>query len=277
MKTIFLDVDGTLVNFVGQIPGSARQAIQEAREIGHRVFLCTGRSLPELWPEILEIGFDGLIAGSGAYVQVGEDILVHRALSLDDIAHVQDFFAANGIDYFLQADDGIYAPPGLPAHLGRLIRASVTDDDLFAELERGLFNFIHSIRPIAQPMTLKVTKIIYVDSPLSLDEIRTEFDTLDVIPSSVSVFGANSGEMSGAGVHKASGIDAVLEHLKIDPADTLAIGDSHNDIEMLAHVAVGIAMGDAPEEVRKVADELTAGVDQDGVFTAFRRHGLLRA
>ncbi|HET9127699.1 MAG TPA: HAD hydrolase family protein, partial [Propionibacteriaceae bacterium] len=70
-RSVFLDVDGTLVDETGQIPESARGAVREARANGHRVFLCTGRSLAELWPEILDIGFDGLVAAAGAYVEVG--------------------------------------------------------------------------------------------------------------------------------------------------------------------------------------------------------------
>jgi hydroxymethylpyrimidine pyrophosphatase-like HAD family hydrolase len=77
------------------------------------------------------------------------------------------------------------------------------------------------------------------------------------------------------GVHKASGIDVLLAHLGLDRADAIAIGDSHNDLEMLAHAGVGIAMGNAPEVVRAVADEVTAAVDADGVRLAFLRHGLI--
>ena len=58
-KAVFLDVDGTLVNEGGLVPESAQRAVREARANGHRVFLCTGRSPAELWPQIRDIGFDG--------------------------------------------------------------------------------------------------------------------------------------------------------------------------------------------------------------------------
>ena len=50
-KAVFLDVDGTLLNDRGLVPVSARAAVAAARASGHLVFLCTGRSLPELWPK----------------------------------------------------------------------------------------------------------------------------------------------------------------------------------------------------------------------------------
>ena len=61
----------------------------------------------------------------------------------------------------------------------------------------------------------------------------------------------------------------------MDRADTIAIGDSYNDLEMLEHVAVGVAMGQAPEAVKSVADEVTASVDEDGIRLSFLRHGLI--
>jgi len=274
-KAIFLDVDGTLVNDVGRIPASAVSAVRAARGSGHLVFLCTGRSEPELWPEILDIGFDGLIAGSGAFVRVGEDVLVDHHLAEPDLRHVIAFFDAHGVDYYFQTSDGIYGTPRLPAHLVRIIRDTVGDQDVLAELEPGLFGFIEAIKVDADPFSTRVTKVLYIDSSVPLEDVRAEFaGSFDVVPASVPIFGQNCGEMMIAGVHKATGIDALIEHLGIDRADTIAIGDNYNDLEMLAHVQVGIAMGNAPRQVKDVADEQTACVDEDGLALAFGRHGL---
>ena len=60
MKTVFLDIDGTLVADKGIVPESAIQAIKIAQKNGHKIFLCTGRAMPEIYPFILDIGFDGI-------------------------------------------------------------------------------------------------------------------------------------------------------------------------------------------------------------------------
>ncbi|MGB2767686.1 MAG: HAD hydrolase family protein, partial [Propionicimonas sp.] len=65
-KAIFVDVDGTLLTEHGHVPDTARDAIRAARQRGHLVFLCTGRSLGELWGDVLAVGFDGIIAGAGS-------------------------------------------------------------------------------------------------------------------------------------------------------------------------------------------------------------------
>ena len=62
-KLIFLDVDGTLVDYHNRIPESAIKAIRQAREKGHLVYVCTGRSKAEMQPELWEIGLDGMIGG----------------------------------------------------------------------------------------------------------------------------------------------------------------------------------------------------------------------
>jgi Cof subfamily protein (haloacid dehalogenase superfamily) len=275
-KAVFLDVDGTLVNDRGLVPDSARRAVREARANGHRVFLCTGRSPAELWPELTDIGFDGLIAASGAFVEVGPEVLLHRCLTRSEVDHVLGFFAARHINFYFQANDGIYADSDVRDLLRRLIAGSVTDVEVLAELESGLFGFVDAIKVGVDPYVPFITKVIYLFSDVTLDELRVEFaDTFDVIPSSVPLFGPTSGEMMLPGVNKATGIDVLLAHVGVDRADTLAIGDSYNDLEMLQHVGVGVAMGGAPEAVKAIADEVTAAVDEDGIRLSFLRHGLI--
>lgn len=68
-KILFIDVDGTLVNYENQLPASAVKAIRAARAAGHRVYVCTGRSRAEMPPWIWDIGLDGMIGGNGSYVE----------------------------------------------------------------------------------------------------------------------------------------------------------------------------------------------------------------
>ena len=65
-KLIFLDIDGTLVSALSSPTQAVGEAIRQARANGHLVFLCTGRNLAIIGPDILEIGFDGVVASAGA-------------------------------------------------------------------------------------------------------------------------------------------------------------------------------------------------------------------
>jgi len=274
-KAVFLDVDGTLIDDYGRVPDSAVRAVREARRNGHLVFLCTGRSMVELSPGVLDVGFDGFVVASGAYVQVGSDVLLHERLTPEAVRHVADYFDAHGGGYYFQANDGVYASPQSRDLLGRIVASHVAADPAFDEIEHGLLRYVDTIIVDSDPSAMPITKAIYFDAVGTLDELRAEFADFEIVPSSVTVFGTNAGEMMIPGVHKATGIDVLLGHVGIDLKDTIAIGDSYNDLEMLEHVAVGIAMGDAPQAVKDIADEVTTSTTEDGIHLAFVRHGLV--
>lgn len=275
-KVVFVDVDGTLVNDRGVVPDSARAAVRAARANGHLVLLCTGRSMAEMWDEIMDVGFDGVIAAAGGYLEYRGEVIYHLNVPLDQVVRVVELFDANGTQYFLEANSGLYGSPGIKPRLRELVFGGVTDEVILAELEIGLGPFTDRVIIGADPARDDINKISFLDCPLSIEEIRSELgDAFTVIPGSVPMFGPNSGELSLPGVHKATAIQALLDHLGVDVADTLGYGDGHNDLEMLQHVGVGIAMGNAVPELVAVADEVTASVDADGLAASFARHGLI--
>jgi hydroxymethylpyrimidine pyrophosphatase-like HAD family hydrolase len=69
------------------------------------------------------------------------------------------------------------------------------------------------------------------------------------------------------GVSKAAGLDKVGFRLGVGRADVLAVGDGHNDMEMLRWAGLGVAMGQSPDDVKAVADLVAEPVDDDGVAT----------
>jgi Cof subfamily protein (haloacid dehalogenase superfamily) len=275
-KAVFLDVDGTLLNDRGLVPDSARAAVRAARANGHLVFLCTGRSLAELWGEIMDIGFDGVIAAAGGYVAVDGQVLAHQNVPVDQVRRVMEYFDARGINYFLEANSGLYGSATIKAQMRQVLYGGVTDEDVLAELERGFAPFIDHLVVGADMLRDDINKISFLGSDVPFEEIRSEFaGTFDVIPATVPQFEPNSGELAIAGVHKAGAIEILLQHLDIPVADTMAYGDGHNDLEMLAYVHVGVAMGNAHQPVKEVADDITGSPDEDGILTSFTKYGLV--
>lgn len=86
-RAVFLDVDGTLMQDGHHIPPSAIDAIRTARARGHLVLLSTGRGMAELRGDVMDIGFDGAVTNGGAYASTGDEIVMARMLSADDVAH----------------------------------------------------------------------------------------------------------------------------------------------------------------------------------------------
>lgn len=108
-RTVFLDVDGTLVTYDNVLPDSAVRAIKEARTAGHRVYVCTGRSHAEIPETMWAIGLDGMIGGNGAYVEDGGQVLLHQHLSAAQCEQAVSWLRRRGLEPYLEANSGLYA------------------------------------------------------------------------------------------------------------------------------------------------------------------------
>ncbi len=276
-KIIFMDIDGTLVNDHGIIPASAKEAVCKAREKGHLVFICTGRSKAELFPDILEVGFDGIIGAAGGYIEINEKVLLHEKVSKEDVEHLVGYFDKHGIDYYLESNGGLFASKNCKAHIRKIIDNFLKENSHAKdEVEKGLQPFHDCLIEGENPIRDDINKISFLGSNLPISEISKEFDSkFNVISSTVPIFGENSGELSVPGIHKATAIEKLLNHLQIEKQHTYAYGDGLNDLEMLEYVQYGIAMGNAKEPVKLAADDITDTHDEHGIYNSFKKYGLL--
>lgn len=272
---MFLDVDGTYLNHRGLVPESARQAVVQARANGHLVFLCTGRPTAILPPNLVDVGFDGIIASAGGHVEIRGEVLARHTIPVQQLRLVIEWFDARGVDYFFEAASGLYGTAGARSRIHAMLYGTLQDGTAPAPVGAGLSVILEAFVD-AELLRDDIAKIAILDSGVPFEEIRTQFaDVFDLIPSTVSRFGPNSGEMSIRGVHKALGIEVTLRHLALDQADTIAFGDGLNDLEMLRYAHVGVAMGGAHADVVAAADQVTDSPDEDGIWNGFRAHGLL--
>lgn len=108
-KIVFLDVDGTLVDYENHLPASAVTAIRKAREHGHRVYICTGRSRAEVYPELWNIGLDGMIGGNGSYVEDSGAVVMHRLITPDQCRRIVDWLHGRGLEFYLESNNGLFA------------------------------------------------------------------------------------------------------------------------------------------------------------------------
>lgn len=111
---------------------------------------------------------------------------------------------------------------------------------------------------------------------VSFAQIKEQFEgKFSVIQCTVPLFGENSGEIMIPGIHKGTAIKTLLNHLGLTKEQTIAIGDGLNDLEMLEYCAVGIAMGNAKERLKKSADYVTDEVECDGLANSFKKFQLI--
>lgn len=276
-KIIFMDIDGTLVNHYGVIPPSASFSIQKARQNGHLVFICTGRSKAELFPEILEVGFDGIIGSAGGYIEIEGEVLVHERVKIENIQHLVTFFNKHCIDFYLESNGGLFASRNCKKHIRAIIEKMILENSTAKEaIEKGLQPFHDLLIENQQLVRGDINKISFLGSDIPFEIIKKEFQsTFQIVPSTVPAFGENSGELSIPNIHKATAIQKLIAYLNLSQKNTYAYGDGVNDMEMLRFVQYGIAMGNAEEAVKKIADDVTSTSDDNGIFNSFKKYSLI--
>lgn len=265
-RAIFLDVDGTLIDDNEKPAASSIEAVQLARAAGHRVFLCTGRARAEIFPPVADIGFDGAITAGGGYAELRGELIAEHAMPRELLRTAVDFFHREHIEYILQAYDAVFPSTGLTSRLRVLLDNPVADWGLTSGTEPPDLDSIPSIAKLT----------FFGEDPTTFARVRdTLSPELHVLTGTMPFLGEAGGEVSPPGMNKGVAILEILAALGMTTDDAVAIGDGANDIEMLSLVGLGIAMGNADGNVKAVADEVTTAVDDDGVWNAFVRHGLV--
>ena len=272
-KYIFLDIDGTLVGYDSKIPASALKALKMAQANGHKIIIASGRNYGSIYKDLLAaVDFDGIIAAGGSCVIVDGKVIFESFIEGDDLAFVIDYFRANGINYLLATKDDIYAEPVFNNYVIPGMIQNGYNEDLVMQAYGGNIE-VEDVRLVKGG-----EKLAYFTSPFLPDKIAKDLDgRFYVVDFRVGNVSASTyfGEMNNAGITKASGIDEYLACVGGSLEDTIAIGDSANDLEMLEHAHIAVAMGNGTDAAKAASDFVTTAVDQDGIYNAFVKLGLI--
>ena len=271
-KVIFFDIDGTLVGFDSKMPDSTKEALNLAKKRGHKIILCTGRSRCQIYPWLLEFGFDGIIGGAGAYVELDGEVLSEIFLKAQDLKKVVSLFELIQTTYMLQTRDQIimnshcYDAQGIfreqygmdEVQIRKVFGDMKIDENLRERSDVEKVNYFFSIAKIQQV----------------LDILGPEFS---VTATSFEEPEESSGEISYAGTHKAYGMQVIVDALGMNQKDTIAFGDGPNDLEMLEYAGIGVAMGNGVAEAKAVANMVTDSIECDGIYKAMIELKLIEA
>lgn len=272
-KLILIDVDGTLCTHDGSILDSTKTAIKKAHEQGHLLYLCTGRAVAEIVDEIAALGFDGIVASSGGYIEADGKTIKHESISTDDVKDIIQYYHEHKIEYYLECNDGIYGSDRCEEKI-----LEVTSNYFKKDKADEFQWFLDLLKPLDENTLnrIEVNKISFINTTTSFEDLEKQFgEKYELVQSTVISFGEYSGELGIKGISKKNGIEELLEYLNFDKKNTVAIGDGYNDIPMFEACAYTIAMGNATQELKDIADEVTDDVDQNGFYNSFRRNGFI--
>ncbi|KAF0651897.1 MULTISPECIES: HAD family hydrolase [Streptomyces] len=258
-RLVATDLDGTLLRPDETVSRRTRDALAAATEAGAAHIVVTGRSVPWTRHILEDLGYEGLaVCGQGAQVyHAGE----HRLLT----------------SVTLDRQLAGLALAKLEAEVGPLALAA-SRDGLDGEVLVGAGYRVQDgplpylpLDDVAQLWSAPLNKV-YIQHP-ELDDDALAATARQVVGGLVDVVMAGAGvvELLPLGLTKATGLSLAARRLGVKAAETIAFGDMPNDIPMFAWARHGVAMANAHDDLKSVADEVTAASDEDGIALTLER------
>lgn len=274
-KLIFIDIDGTLFDHKkDDIPESAKEAILNAKSKGHKIFLSTGRPYADIDKEILDFPLDGMIVSCGAVVYVENKPIYCKTYPQDDLITLVQFMLDNDIGFSL---DGIHKNY-LSKEAFNCLSSLMFKNNEDSELSRAMMakNNCFPFKEMKEADLEEVVKIsIFTKNKESCEKLFQK------IPESLVGFMYKNnhlhlynGEISIKGITKAIGLKKIATYLNKSIEDTIAIGDSLNDLDILQEAGLSICMGNGADPCKKIADFTTKDISDDGLAYALKHFNL---
>ncbi|HEM6083357.1 TPA: HAD family phosphatase [Streptococcus suis] len=266
IKLIALDMDGTLLNENKELMQPQIDAIHQAVKAGVIVVLCTGRPLVGVKPFVQQLGFDKedeyIIVNNGCSTHSTKDwsLIDWEELSAEDVRYLAGFTENDDVqislfdeeDYFVlaeKANDRVNLDASLVGMTPQPIdldEATSGKHRFFEAMFVGEKDAIDAFENQHNPVLSK-----------RYSTVRSQDYLLEILPN---------------GASKASGLKKLADRLGILPEEIMAMGDANNDLEMIEFAGLGIAMGNANEQVKAIAQDITDTNENNGVAKAIEKY-----
>ncbi len=244
---IFLDIDGTIFED-NEVSEKDIETIKEVRSKGHLVFINSGRTLSIIPEPVKKLEVDGWVLGMGTHIITGDKEIKKEALSKDLVQKIADYAIDNNIRIEFQTDT-----ENISVNSRKITERSFLKGDRIIEKfpRDNIYKFV----------------IIGTFSPEDVEFLSPYFDIFQY---------ETYGEVAPKGYDKARGIAETEKIFNISHENTMAIGDSINDTDMIEYAKIGVVMGNGDERLKKIADFVTDSVKNSGVSMAIEKFILKR-
>lgn len=255
-KLIAMDLDGTLLNNESRISARSKECILKLKEKGKKIVLSTGRPLQGILSFIEELKLydenDFVVMYNGAIVQntKGDKILYDMPLSLDAYKELYELSKEFDVHVHALTKSDVHTPQYNP----------------YTEVE-SVKNDIPVIEGPVDEVSdqAKIVKVMFVDDPQKLDYISSHLP--EWVKEKYSILRSTPIflEFLNKDANKGIGVSVVAKEFGIKPEEVICIGDAGNDIDMIKYAGLGVAMGNATDDVKAAADYITLPNTEDGV------------
>jgi len=257
IKIAFFDIDGTLYSHTtNTVPDSAHRAFEAMGQKGILRVMCTGRFDEEIkdFAPLQALDFDARVLLNGQLCDNPEGVIYARPFPQDDL------------DVFLQ---GLEQRPFACLFLTNEGMFVNYIDDHVRAVQEAIHTPLPPVGDMSRIRTLEVYQICpYTDV--------TYDDWMNRLPGvEATRWGPDAVDLIPQGGGKGRGIEQVLVYYGLDKSEAIGFGDAENDLSMFDAVGTSVAMGNALETVKAAADYVTDDIDEDGVWNALVRLGVI--
>ncbi|MBM7635369.1 HAD-IIB family hydrolase [Streptococcus saliviloxodontae] len=277
IKAVFFDIDGTLLSDTKRVQKSTQKAIQSLKEQGILVGLATGRGPGFVEPFMDNLGLDFAVTYNGQYIFTRDRILYQNQLSKSMIYRVIRYASDKRREISLGTSSGLVGSGIIgmgTSPFGQLV-STIVPKKWAKAVERSFKHLVRRFKPqnieaLKTIMREPVYQIVLVATEGETQKLQNRFPQIKVTRSS-----PYSADLISRNQSKIHGIYRVGQVFGFEMSEVMAFGDSENDIEMLSGVGVGVAMGNAKDEVKSAAHYTTASNNNDGISKALAHYGLV--
>lgn len=256
-KLIAVDLDGTLLTSTNTISEKSKESIEKVLDAGHKVVIITGRDFfgsIKVARELFDRHEGGLVASSnGALVfDLAKDKpIINHTIPREVVKEMIAYGKSLGLDYLIYHDNKILAEKDDAYDLDFLSKKNKLEVEIIEDLADNLDFDLNKLLFSAQPSLIEKVKSDFEEQfKGKVNPIHSMPQFLDCMP---------------AGIHKGRSLLEIADFYGIDHKDTLAFGDEINDETMIEMAGIGIAMANASDYIKNLADDICPTNDDDGI------------
>ena len=249
-KLAVFDIDGTLAVKGNEIPETTLIAIEKMRENGVECLIATGRERENIG-EILDMtGIENYVACNGHYVKYKEETIYRYTYPEDILEEIRNICENKGYCYGFSNGEGIYI------------------SDIERLREEKAHHMLDSIKLLREEEGEVENIILFAsDGGRYFKPLEENYQ--------LGPWGNGMFDLVKIGRSKAVGIEEITKRIGIERESIISFGDGLNDLEMTKYAGLGVAMGNAKVELKKVADHITDTASNDGIYKACKKFGLI--
>ena len=259
IKAAFFDIDGTLVSFqTHQIPASTIKTIEQAKEQGVKIFISTGRPVAIINNiDAIRHLVDGYITFNGARTFIDDKDITLMPIPENEVRAMIDDASRRDYAVLVCGRDDVALHNHKP----------IFDEIFVHNLGVNNIDINNPIEPLLSQPVLQLTPFF---------SEAAEQEIVPLMPHCISArWNPCFTDITVQGADKGNALRQLAKYLGISLDECIAFGDGGNDMSILQTAGIGVAMGNANESVKAVADYVTSSVDDDGIRNAFIHFGII--